>query len=171
MCETASGEAVRAEVLLMSGGKMTERGFLYDEPDMNYPEAMRPLSTAQNIHTTLITCPLRQVNAKKTDHPPSSGCSHIGPMAVAPSALSTTKLGRDGLGRAERRAVSAGSRLPKLTSRFSLGIHPITILQLLGLGHRRYSALSATHIAVLTNRIGRQRPSAWKRVHSRFQVH
>ena len=57
---------VRAEVLLMSGGKVTENGFLYDEPTPGYPEAMRPLSTAQAIHTSLITCPLKQVGPSQS---------------------------------------------------------------------------------------------------------
>ena len=58
--------------------------------------------------------------------------------------------------RAERRAACTGDRLlPKLTQRFSLDIYPVTLLRLLGLRHRRYSALSARQ-CVLTGREGRR---------------
>jgi hypothetical protein len=47
----------------------------------------------------------------------------------------------------KERSHSHGSRLPKLTRRFSLDIHPIKLLQLLGLQHRRFSSIRHTNVS------------------------
>jgi len=51
--------------------------------------------------------------------------------------------------RAERRAARTGAGFQNGRNRFSFGICPITLLQLLGLRHRRYGALTARHFAAM----------------------